>query len=160
MRKRAEHQSAQESAAKTVREFNEQLDQRRSTYQAGEPASVEWFLAQALDASDYPHGFPSRYRVAYRPADASVLVEIQLPSEDIVPAARGYSYVKSRDETKALPRPEKERKELYASVLAQCALRTVYEIFGCDREKVGRQPYSTAMSPPSTGRRDRKSPPA
>lgn len=134
--KKAEHRAAQEQEAYAVREFNEALDQRRATYRAGEPASVEWFLGQTLDASTYPQGFPSRHRVAFRPADGSTLVEIQLPSEDIVPAARGYTYVKSRDETKALPRPERERKELYASVLAQCALRTVHEVFDCDREKV------------------------
>ncbi|MFF4689632.1 hypothetical protein [Streptomyces sp. NPDC001307] len=68
------------------------------------------------------------HRIAFRPATGDVLVEIQLPSETIVPAARGYRYVKSRDETTVVPRPEKERKEIYSSVLAQVALRTVHEI--------------------------------
>ncbi|MEW2416399.1 restriction endonuclease [Streptomyces sp. NPDC046866] len=135
-RERAEHAAKQEQAARAVRQFNAELDQRHTGYLAGEPASVEWFLGEVLDASDYPRGFPSRHRVAFRPADGSVLVEIELPAEDIVPAARSYTYVKSRDEMKALPRPEKERKELYASVLAQCALRTVHEIFASDEEGI------------------------
>ncbi|MCX4680536.1 restriction endonuclease [Streptomyces sp. NBC_01433] len=135
-RKKAEHDAAQEAAARKVRKFNEELEQRRTAYLSGDPAGVEWFLGQALEASTHPTGFPSRYRVAFRPADSSVLVEIQLPTEDIVPTARGYTYVKSKDETKALPRPEKERKELYASVLAQCALRTVHEVFACDTERI------------------------
>ncbi|MFE0379372.1 hypothetical protein ACFW1M_28215 [Streptomyces inhibens] len=84
--KKAEHRAAQEQEAHAVCEFNEALEQRRATYRAGEPASVEWFLGQTLDASKYPQGFPSRHRVAFRPADGSTLVEIQLPSEDIVPA--------------------------------------------------------------------------
>ncbi|MEW9515192.1 restriction endonuclease [Streptomyces tubercidicus] len=135
-RKKAEHQAAEENEACAVREFNEELEQRRAAYQGGDPASVERFLGQALEASEYPQGFQSGHRVAFRATDGSALIEIQLPGEDIVPAARGYTYVKSRDEMTALPRPEKERKELYASVLAQCALRTVHEIFDCDREKV------------------------
>lgn len=65
-----------------------------------------------------------------------ILVEIQLPLEDIVPISRGYKYVKSRDETTTIPRPEKERKELYSSVLAQVALRTVHEIFTSDLDKI------------------------
>ncbi|MGA5649268.1 hypothetical protein [Streptomyces seoulensis] len=89
-----------------------------------------------LDASSYPMGFPHEHRIAFRPATGDVLVEIQLPLETIVPAARGYKYVRSRDETTAVPRPEKERKEIYSSVLAQVALRTVHEILAGDPDRV------------------------
>ncbi|WP_316741813.1 restriction endonuclease [Streptomyces sp. MK7] len=65
-----------------------------------------------------------------------MLVEIHLPPEAIVPTARGYRYVKNRDETTVLPRPEKERKEIYASVLAQVALRTVHEVLTSDPDRV------------------------
>ena len=59
-------------------------------------------------------GFPHEHRIAFRPATGDLLVEIHLPPEGIVPAARGYRYVKNRDETTVLPRPEKERKEIQA----------------------------------------------
>ncbi|MGW3569948.1 restriction endonuclease [Streptomyces sp. NPDC000941] len=134
--KQAEHRAEQECEARDVREFNDSLEQRRDMYRAGEPEAVEWFLERALGASAYPPGFPSQRRAAFRPADGSALIEVHLPLEDIVPAARGYTYVKSRDEMKVLPQPEKERKELYASVLAQVALRTLYEVFDCDKDKV------------------------
>ncbi|MFE2289041.1 restriction endonuclease [Streptomyces sp. NPDC059443] len=135
-RKRAEHRAAQDQEAYAVREFNEKLERRRSAFLGGEPESVEWFVTRVLNAVRYPRGFPSHHRVAFRPADGSVLVEIQLPTEAVVPLARSYSYVKSRDELKAQPRPEKERKELYASALAQVALRTVYEIFAADQDGI------------------------
>jgi restriction system protein len=64
------------------------------------------------------------------------VVQIDLPLEEVVPAARAYRYVKSRDELTPVPRPEKERKDLYSSVLAQTALRTVHEILAADTERV------------------------
>ncbi|WP_328707557.1 molybdopterin dinucleotide binding domain-containing protein [Streptomyces sp. GS7] len=47
-------------------------------------------------------------------------------------------YVKSCDEITPVPRPDKERKDLYASVLDQTALRAVYELFSADTEHVVR----------------------
>lgn len=44
--------------------------------------------------------------------------------------------MKTRDEITPVPRPDKECKELYASVLAQTALRTVHELFASDTEGV------------------------
>jgi restriction system protein len=47
----------------------------------------------------------------------------------VIPEARGYRYVKTRKEIDKLLRPVKEIKELYASVIAQLALRTMRECF-------------------------------
>ncbi|MFJ3519670.1 hypothetical protein [Streptomyces sp. NPDC090131] len=72
----------------------------------------------------------------YQADTGDLLVEIDLPLEDVVPAARAYRYVKTRDEITPVPRPEKERHELYASVLAQTALPTVHELFAADTDGV------------------------
>ncbi|WP_372410798.1 restriction endonuclease [Streptomyces luteireticuli] len=135
-RKRTEHRKKERQALREVEEHNEALDRRMKDYRAGEAEAVEWFLGQALNTSAYPKGFPRKHRIAFRPATGDLLVEMQLPSEDAVPSVRGYKYVKSRDEITPIPRPEKERKELYASLLAQMTLRTVHEIFSSDRDKV------------------------
>ncbi|MEU6709764.1 restriction endonuclease [Streptomyces wuyuanensis] len=135
-RKRAEHRRAEQRALDAVTAFNKRLDGMREAYRAGVPAAVEDHLGAVLEASSYPGEFPHEHRIAFRPATGDVLVEIQLPPETIIPAARGYKYVKSRDEITVLPRPEKERKELYASVLAQVALRTVYEVLASDPDQI------------------------
>ncbi|MEU0113443.1 restriction endonuclease [Streptomyces bobili] len=135
-RKRAEHRQAEELALDEAAAFNAKLDEEREAYRAGEPAAVEAHLGAVLDASEYPLGFPHEHRIAFRPATGDVLVEIHLPPEAIVPTARGYRYVKNRDETTVLPRPEKERKEIYASVLAQVALRTVHEVLTSDPDRI------------------------
>jgi len=40
--------------------------------------------------------------------------------------------VKSKDEITEVPRPLRDRRELYGSVLAQTTLRTLHEIFSAD----------------------------
>ncbi|MFF3452728.1 restriction endonuclease [Streptomyces sp. NPDC002730] len=135
-RKRADHRQAEQRALAEMKAFNDQLDEDREAYRSGDPAAVEGHLGAVLDASSYPEGFPHRHRIAFRPATGDVLVEIQLPPEAIVPAARGYKYVKTRDETTVVPRAEKERKELYSSVLAQVALRTVHEVLTSDPDRI------------------------
>lgn len=135
-RKRAEHRRAEKRALDEVNAFNAQLEEQREKYRNGDPAAVEAYLGAVLDSSSYPEGFPRKNRIAFRPPTGDVLVEIQLPPETIVPAARGYKYVKTRDEITVLPRAEKERKELYSSVLAQVALRTVHEILTSDPDQL------------------------
>ena len=63
------------------------------------------------------------HQVSFQADTGDLLVEIDLPLEDVVPAARAYRYLKTRDEITPVPRPDKERKELYASVLAQTAIQ-------------------------------------
>ena len=48
---------------------------------------------------------------------------------DVIPLARDFRYVKSRSEIDELPWPVKEIKDLYASVIHQVALRTMWECF-------------------------------
>jgi restriction system protein len=90
---------------------------------------VEWFVGQVLDASRYPDGFPQQHQVAYRPENQDVVVEFELPPQQVVPTMRGYRYVKSRDAIDPLPRPENEIKQRYARLIACIALRTLREIF-------------------------------
>jgi hypothetical protein len=48
---------------------------------------------------------------------------------DVIPLARDFRYVKTRSEMDELPRPVEEIKDLYASVIHQVALRTMWECF-------------------------------
>ncbi|MEU1307287.1 restriction endonuclease [Streptomyces cinnamoneus] len=133
---RNRHAERNRRKAAEIEEWNARIEERRTAYQDRDVEAVEWFVDQALAASKYPHGFPKAHQVSYQADTGDLLVEIDLPLEDAVPTARAYRYVKSRDEIVPTPRPEKERKELYASVLAQTALRTVYELFAADNDDV------------------------
>ncbi|WP_346017323.1 MULTISPECIES: restriction endonuclease [unclassified Streptomyces] len=135
---RAQHEERNAEEAARVEAWNADLEQRLSAYRDRDVEAVEWFADQVLAASTYPYGFPKAHQVSYQADTGDLLVEIDLPLEDVVPAARAYRYVKTRDEITPVPRPEKERKDLYASVLAQTALRTVHELFAADTEMVVR----------------------
>ena len=45
----------------------------------------------------------------------------------------GFEYIKARDEITEVARAQTQRKVLYASVIAQVTLRTLYELFKADR---------------------------
>ncbi|MEU7042823.1 restriction endonuclease [Streptomyces varsoviensis] len=133
---RTQHEDGNQEEAARVGAWNTDLERRRNAYRDRDVEAVEWFVDQILAASTYPHGFPKAHQVSFQADTGDLLIEIDLPLEDVVPTARAYRYVKSRDEITPVPRPDKERKELYASVLAQTALRTVHEIFASDTEDV------------------------
>jgi restriction system protein len=109
-------------------EQNASVDARRAAFASGDTGAVEWFVSQVLNASQYPEGFPRQYQVAYRPENRDVVVEFELPPQRVIPAVRGYKYVKLRDAIDPLPRPENEIKQRYARLIACVALRTLHEI--------------------------------
>ncbi len=82
-----------------------------------------------LSQPTYPAGFPTQRRVAYRPEPRELWIETELPGRTIVPEERGFRYVKTRKNIDTLVRPEREIKQLYASVVAQVALRALREVF-------------------------------
>ena len=73
--------------------------------------------------------FPAHYQVAYRPENRDVVVEFELPPQEVVPVMRGYRYVKARDAIDPLPRPRTETRQRYKRLIACVALRTLHEIF-------------------------------
>jgi restriction system protein len=101
----------------------------QAAFATGSPESVEWFVDQVLNASRYPDGFPRQHQVAYRPENRDVVVEFELPAQQVIPAIRGYRFVKARDAIDPLPRPAGEIKQRYARLIASVALRVLHEVF-------------------------------
>ncbi|ORA17805.1 restriction endonuclease [Mycobacterium asiaticum DSM 44297] len=63
-----------------------------------------------------------RFKVAYTPASRQLVIECELPDVNVVPKAKLYRYVKSRDEITESPRPQSQIKALYADIIAQTTL--------------------------------------
>ena len=129
-------QQAREAHDRTVlhleaeaREHNAAVDALESNFRAGVPEAVEEYFGQLLALSEYPSGFPCEYQLAYRQEPRELVIEYRLPPADVVPRARDFRYVKTRGEIDELARPVKEIKDLYASVIYQVALRTMWECF-------------------------------
>jgi restriction system protein len=127
---------ARDDHDKKVRDIRAQADAantylrtRQGAFRAGDAEAVEWFVEQVLQKSRYPSGFPRRRRIAYRAENRDIIVDLEFPPTDIVPAVRAYKYVKSRDAIDPIPRPVTEMKKQYAQLIARIALRTLHEIF-------------------------------
>jgi len=119
-------------AAQAMAAHNAEIDQFERDFRAAEPEAVAQFFTLVLDASAYPDGFPHRTRALYRPEPGEVVVEYELPPQSVIPVDKDYKYVQTRDEIDAVARPVKEIKDEYARLIAQVALRTIYEVFGTD----------------------------
>jgi restriction system protein len=126
---RAQHDRSVQAAEAEAREHNSAVDEFERNFRAGTPEAVEEFFGQVLTLSEFPEGFPREYQVAYRPDPRELVVEYRLPPATVIPASRDYRYVKARGEIDELPRPLKDIKDLYASVINQVALRTMRDCF-------------------------------
>lgn len=128
-RARAEHAERVRAVEDATRARNAALGTRAVAFSDGRAEAVEWFVGQVLDRSDYPEDFPRAAKVAYRPQNRDVVVELELPPSSAIPAARGFKYVKTRDAIDPVPRPAADAKRRYAHLIARVALRTLHEVF-------------------------------
>jgi restriction system protein len=56
------------------------------------------------------------------PESAELWVEHELPRQDVIPAATGYRYVKTKELIAPLPRKQTETDRLYEKLIARVAL--------------------------------------
>ncbi len=110
-----------------------EIDRFQQDVLAGSPQAIVEYFMMVLAASSYPRDFPQHAKLAYVPESRQLVVEYDLPPFEIVPEVSSYRYVKARDSVTETTRPVAQRKALYASVIAQVTLRTLYELFKADR---------------------------
>jgi restriction system protein len=73
------------------------------------------------------------YRVAYTPDSRQMVIEYQLPDVSVVPRAKNYRYIKSRNEIAETSRPQSQFKTIYADAIAQLTLLCLASVFSADR---------------------------
>jgi restriction system protein len=129
-----------------------------AAYLAGEAEAVVRHYSVVLGRDDLPEGFPEVSRVAYIAESRQLVVERDVPAVEVVPPVTGFRYVKSRDVIESSPRPPSQTRTLYASLVAQMALRTLHTLFAADRAaRVDSAVVNLAVDTidPSTGRKIR-----
>ncbi len=94
----------------------------------GPEAFVET-IQRALATSVYPGGLEGSCAARYAPEARELLVEYELPRQEVVPAATGYRYVRAKDLIQPEPRKQAEINKLYEKLIARVALRTLAEAF-------------------------------
>lgn len=110
-----------------------ELDDFKSAYYSGESDAIISYCTMVLESSDYPDDIPRRFSLAYTQHSRQLVVEMELPTAEIIPVETEYRYVKSTDRITARTRKDAEIREIYQNVIASIALRTIHELIEADR---------------------------
>ncbi|WP_156178563.1 restriction endonuclease [Saccharothrix sp. ST-888] len=92
-------------------------------------AGVAEVVEDLLRRSPVPAGCREDAAVGYVPEAGQLLVDVALPSQDVVPAVSGYRLVTQRGEVVPQPVKEADLQETYRRLLARLALRALDEAF-------------------------------
>lgn len=131
----AEHERQALLARQKTAAEHERLDALKAALGAGEREAIAEYFSIVLTHIPRPDGLPRTHRVAFVPQSRQLVVEIDLPTFDVIPEVREYRYVKSRDEIAHSARPASQRRTAYASLISQLALATLHELFQADRDR-------------------------
>lgn len=131
-----EHNQTAEQLRLEIEAQHERIDQFRDEFEAGKPEAVCAYFGLVLERSSYPDDFPQTSRLAFVPDSKQLVVEYDLPPFEVLPEVASYKYVKSKNSVTESKRPETQRKQLYASVVAQVTIRTLHELFEADRSRL------------------------
>jgi len=131
--KKEEHQQLEQTITERAKKHNEEVTAFRDGFQKGDSDAIASLMQLVLTGSAYPEGFPRNAEVVYVSESKQLVVEYDLPiMDDVVPVDKSYKYIKASDTETASPRPENQRRALYASVVCQTVLRSLHELFGAD----------------------------
>jgi len=130
---RAEWQAAVYAAKARAHTQHQEIDAFEADYRRGDLDAIVSYCSLVLEASRYPDGFSQEFKFAYVPESRQAVIEYQLPTVEVVPTVKAYRYVKTSDTIGESARPQTQIKALYASTVAQTAIRTLYELFRSDK---------------------------
>jgi len=152
---REKHAQRVKKAEERVAVHNRTVDDLIARYQQRDHAAVEDYLGRVLGAAPLPAGFPRNAEVTFNPKAEHVIVRVELPPRDVVPAARLVQYQPRKDEDRITNRPVKEIAELYRSVVSQVALLCMRDLLDADPAlaTVGFNGHVHAINP-ATGQRE------
>lgn len=123
------HRTQEDAFCQRQSERNAALEEFRSKFEGGDPASVVEYLGRVFEASEYPGRFPIERAVAFEGPSKSVVVDVTLPSPTEVSDVADYSYVKRTKEARPVLLKKKEHEELYDGAVKQSVIRTLHEVF-------------------------------
>ncbi|WP_433477349.1 restriction endonuclease [Spirillospora sp. CA-142024] len=127
-----EHARRTSEAEERTRRQHAEVEAFKRELAEGRPDAVVAYFDLVLNTVAYPDDFPSKWRMAYVPDSAQLVVEYELPTINVVPTVKTYRYVKTSDSITETKRPATQVKPQYTSVISQIALRVVRDLFKAD----------------------------
>ena len=97
---------------------NAHIDACQEALERGDPEAVQWLVGHVLGNSWYPEDFPRRHVLAYQPEKRDLVVDFELPSQEVILKERRYRYAKESGVVEALPRSKNETNQHYFHIIA------------------------------------------
>lgn len=132
----AQYETDKKKYEYVVSNNNKEIDNFKLRYFAGEKQAVESYNTMVLKRSDYSELFPQEFSIFYIAETKELLIEYQLPDSSVIPEAKAYNYVQSKDEIKSVEFKAKEKNEIYSRLIASISIRSIHEIFEADQANV------------------------
>ncbi|HVU15946.1 MAG TPA: restriction endonuclease [Candidatus Didemnitutus sp.] len=117
---------------KKVDEQNAAIDALAVKYARSEPDAVQEYCEGVLNNSEFPDQFPREWELSFDGETGTAVVDYKLPAVEQLPTRKEVKYVKSKDEFKETHMKSDERNALFDSVVYQCCLRVLHELFSAD----------------------------
>jgi restriction system protein len=111
---------------------NAELEDFIERYKGHESQAIIEYCEMVLLGSEFPDGFPQNPKVAFVTESKQLVVEQELPTVEIIPAAEKFRYVRASDEIVQTSRTNKTINQLYASIVSQSVLRCLRDLFWAD----------------------------
>lgn len=115
-----------------VAAHNKAVDRSIAKLQDGDPEAIKSYTEIVLTGSKYPESFPSEWRIAFVPESKQMVIEMDLPGLDVIPAVSAFKYVKTDDTIRETPRSATQVKQIYTSLVSSMTLRVLFEVFASD----------------------------
>lgn len=144
-----------ETREREATEYNTELDELIANLGYGVADAIEKYLWIVFYRSIYPDGFSVEHETRFDSSTAEVVVRAAITPPDEISALKSYRYVKKNDEIVSSELSQKARKDRYASIVDQVALRTIHEVFEADRRGLAKMislEVGTNAKSPATGK--------
>ena len=135
LKAKTDHEIRMNGLRENAFEHNRKIEALKENFATRHSKTVEGYFYRVLNASCYPPTFPQKAELTYRSRSRQLDIAYDLPTFKAIPEVKVYRYVKSRDQVAQTALPQSQRRQLYASVLAQIPLRTIHEIYKADRKE-------------------------
>lgn len=129
----ANQEKARQAFMLKLQQRNQEVDELETSYRNGDPSVIITYNTMVLERSEYPEGFPQKFRLAYAAESKQLVIDYDLPGINVIPKETEYKYIKAKDLMETKPRKIGEIKELYQEIVSAVALRTLHEVFEADQ---------------------------
>ncbi len=112
--------------------YNQGINKLRDDYEELKKIAIEEYCNLVLARSEYPFVFNKDYEIEYSAEAKLLALDYQLPTIDVVPLLKEEKFIKTRGEIKTTLITDKQRNEMYETLLYAMIIRIIHELFEAD----------------------------